>query len=109
MAVKQLKPIVVVNCSGDRKKFRIDHEAGVEPEIFDLAPGEAVSIPGAYAARRQTGPGREILKSIVENLTGGAVRPEFDPEAKAILEQQAAQRAAAAAEAKPAPQGKQAR
>jgi hypothetical protein len=109
MAIQRMKPITVVNISGEHRKFRIDHELGVEPDIHNLAPGESVQVPGAYAARRQTAPGREILPSIIENLTGGMVVGEYDPRAKAILEQQAAQRAAAAAEAKSSqPQGKRA-
>lgn len=105
---KQMKPMTVVNVSGERRKFRIDHGPDVESDFYDLAPGESADVPGAYAARRQTGLGREILPSIIENLTGGAVVGSFDPRAKEILEQQAAHRAAAAAEAKAAPQGKRA-
>ena len=109
MAIQKQKNVPVVNVSGERRRFQIASEPEVEPDVYDLGPGEVAEIPGAYANRRQTAPGRDLLPSIVENLTGGAVVPATDPQAKAILEQQAAQRAAAAAEAKATPQGKQGR
>ena len=73
--IQRLKPATVVNVSGDRRKFQIDSAPGVMPDVHELAPGESVEIPGAYAVRRQTGPGRELLPSIVEMLTGGGVIP----------------------------------
>jgi hypothetical protein len=84
--IQRLKPATVVNVSGDRRKFSIDHAPGVMPDVHDLAPGESVEIPGAYAVRRQTGPGRELLPSIVEMLTGGGVIPATDPKARKYLE-----------------------
>lgn len=108
--IQTLEPVVVVNISGERRRFAIATDAGVAPKVHDLAPGDSAEIAGAYGVRRQTAPGRELLPSIVENLTGGMVVPDFDPRAKAILEQKArelaAEREAARAQA---PQGKQAR
>ena len=96
--IQRLKPATVVNVSGDRRKFQIDSAPGVMPDVHELAPGESVEIPGAYAVRRQTGPGRELLPSIVEMLTGGGVIPATDPKARKFLE----------GKSREAPQGKRA-
>jgi hypothetical protein len=91
----------VINITQERRRFEIATVAGSPSVVYDLEPGGTAEVAAGYTIlRNHANPDNSDARSIIEQLTDGAVVPMASAKAKQYIENTAAKAERKAAAAK---------